>query len=169
MWNDTEIALAYLITFRCYGTWLHGDIRGSVDRNHNVFGAPRIEHEPARNDYVRTIIKHEPVRLDSKRRQAVERAVRETCEKRTWHLHAINVRTNHAHVVVAIGTKKSEIAMNAFKANATRQMREESCWPYDHSPWAEKGSKRRLWNETSVANAIDYVLNGQGDDLPNFD
>jgi hypothetical protein len=26
-----------------------------------------------------------------------------------------------------------------------------------------------LWNEKSVARAIDYVLYGQGDDLPDFD
>jgi len=37
------------------------------------------------------------------------------------------------------------------------------------SPWAFKGSKRRLWNEQSVARAIDYVLYGQGDTLPDFD
>ncbi|HEY6247718.1 MAG TPA: hypothetical protein VIX17_27465 [Pyrinomonadaceae bacterium] len=38
---------------------------------------------------------------------------------------------------------------------------------HEFSPWADKGSKTRLWNE--VANAIDYVPNGQGNDLPNFD
>ena len=37
MWNDTDIPLAYLITFRSYGTWLHGDKRGSVDRFHNHY------------------------------------------------------------------------------------------------------------------------------------
>src|SRR5438093_13756827 len=31
MWNDTDLPLGYLITFRCYGTWLHGDERGSID------------------------------------------------------------------------------------------------------------------------------------------
>ena len=93
----------------------------------------------------------------------------ETCAIRNWHLHAINVRTNHAHAVIAAGGKKPEIVLNALKANATRQMRENGLWNYDYSPWAEKGSKRRLWNERSVANAIDYVLIGQGDDLPNFD
>lgn len=169
MWNDTETPLAYLITFRCYGTWLHGDIRGSVDRNHNIFGTQRLEHEPARKEFVRTIIKHQPVELDSFRRVSVERAVRETCALRNWHVHAVNVRTNHVHTVVAAGGKKSEIVLNALKANATRQMREDGAWKYEHSPWAEKGSKRSLWNERSVANAIDYVLNGQGDDLPNFE
>jgi REP element-mobilizing transposase RayT len=169
MWNDTEIPLAYLVTLRCYGTWLHGDIRGSVDRNHNAFGTARLPHEPSRKDFVRTIIKHDPVELDSRRRSSVEKAVVETCVRRNWHLHALNVRTNHAHIVAAIGAKKPEQALIAFKANSTRQMREDGCWNHDHSPWAEKGSKRRLWNERSVANAIDYVLNGQGDDLPEFD
>lgn len=32
MWNDTEIPLAIFFAFRAYGTWLHGDERGSVDR-----------------------------------------------------------------------------------------------------------------------------------------
>jgi hypothetical protein len=32
MWNDTDLPLGYLITFRCYGSWLHGDKRGSIDR-----------------------------------------------------------------------------------------------------------------------------------------
>src|SRR5687767_4505235 len=35
MWNDTDVPLGYLITFRCYGTWLQGDTRGSIDRFHN--------------------------------------------------------------------------------------------------------------------------------------
>ena len=34
---------------------------------------------------------------------------------------------------------------------------------------ADRGSKRRLWNERSVAKAIEYVLYEQGDDLPEFD
>jgi hypothetical protein len=42
VWNDTDIPLAYLITFRCYGTWLHGDERGSIDRFHNRYKSPYI-------------------------------------------------------------------------------------------------------------------------------
>jgi len=37
-----DIPLAYLISFRAYGTWLHGDRRGSVDRFHK--STP--EHQP---------------------------------------------------------------------------------------------------------------------------
>jgi hypothetical protein len=48
-------------------------------------------------------------------------------------------------------------------------MREDHCWVEEYSPWAEKGSKRWLWNERSLSRAIDYVLYGQGDELPDFD
>ena len=86
-----------------------------------------------------------------------------------WHLHALKVRTNHAHAVVSILQTKPERALNAFKAYATRQMRRDGNWKEAHSPWADKGSKRYLWNEQSLADAIDYVLNGQGEDLPELE
>jgi REP element-mobilizing transposase RayT len=86
-----------------------------------------------------------------------------------WSLHALNVRTNHVHVVVSIGYAKASRALNALKANATRQMREDGNWKSMRSPWADKGSQRNLWNERSVTLAVDYVINGQGGDLPDFD
>jgi hypothetical protein len=73
------------------------------------------------------------------------------------------------HTVVSIGVKKPELALNAFKANATRQMREDGCWWMAHSPWVDRGSKRYLWNESSLEKAIDYVLYRQGDELPEFE
>ncbi len=169
MWNDTDIPLAYLITFRCYGTWLHGDERGSVNRFRNQYKTSRL---PPEKNWVETNtqrLKGKVVALDAARRDAVEKAIRETCGIRGWNLQAINVRTNHVHAVVSIGAKKPEIALNAFKANATRSMRESGCWKNEASPWADKGSKRYLWNERSVALAVDYVINDQGDDLPDFD
>ena len=169
MWNDTEIPLAYLITFRCYGTWLHGDERGSVSRFRNQYKSAYL---PPEKNWVKTNVerlKGEVVTLDAGRREAVEKAVRETCDIRGWRLQAINVRTNHVHTVVSIGDKKPETALNAFKANATIKMRESGCWTSEKTPWVDKGSRRRLWNERSVELAIDYVINGQGDELPDFD
>ena len=37
--------LAYLLTFTCYGTRLHGDTRGTVDRNNNRYGMPFLSPE----------------------------------------------------------------------------------------------------------------------------
>jgi len=168
MWNDTDIPLAYLITFRSYGTWLHGDERGSIDRFHNRYKSPYIDPNPRWRRHNARALKRGPVILGAAQRKSVEQSIRANCECRRWHLHALNVRTNHAHIVVSIGSIKPERALTAFKANATKQMRLDGCWRQDSTPWAEKGSKRYLWNEESVARAIDYVLNGQGDELPDF-
>jgi hypothetical protein len=72
-------------------------------------------------------------------------------------------------VVIDAGGTKPGIVLHALKANATRAMREKGCWKYEYSPWVDKGSKRRLWNERHIQAAVDYVLYGQGDELPEFD
>ena len=48
-------------------------------------------------------------------------------------------------------------------------MREDGGWSLQDTPWVDEGSQRNLWNERSVERAINYVLYGQGDDLPDFD
>jgi len=95
-----------------------------------------------------TLVGHAVI-LDAQRRDSVERAIRATCQFRKWHLHALNVRTNHVHAVVCIGSLKPERALTAFKANSTKQMRQDGCWPQESTLWAEKGSKRHLWNGVS--------------------
>jgi REP element-mobilizing transposase RayT len=169
MWNDTDIPLGYLITFRCYGTWLHGDERGSIDRFHNRYNSPYLPPGDRRKSLATLQLKSSPITLDASQRQTVEAAIHEVCDHRKWSLHALNVRTNHVHVVVSIGKEKPERALNAFKAYATRRMRNAGQWLQTRSPWADRGSKKHLWNEKSMALAIDYVLNGQGGPLPDFD
>ena len=80
-------------------------------------------------------------------------------------LYAINVRTNHVHTVVS-ANRKAELVLNAFKANATRELKQNGLWTESFSPWAGKGSNRKFWNEQSVAKSNDYVLKWQRDDLP---
>jgi len=169
MWNDTDIPLAYLITFRSYATGLHGDKRGSIDRFHNQYKSPYLAPDNDRFTHTLSQLPRAVVILDAKQRELVEQAIRETCEVRKWMLRAINVRTNHVHVVVSTGLSSPGRALNDFKANATRRMRQNHCWFSERSPWADKGSKRYLWNERSIELAVDYVMNRQGDDLPDFD
>jgi REP element-mobilizing transposase RayT len=168
MWNDTDTPLAYFLSFRSYGTWLHGDKRGSVDRFHNRYGSPRLPENVNWFKYNQWSLRAEPLILGPNERRILKEAIRETCDIRKWLLIAFNVRTNHVHVVVN-APAAPKLVLNAFKANATRKLREEKLWPHSFSPWVRKKSKRRLWNERSVARAIDYVLYGQGDDLPDFE
>ena len=168
-WNDNEIPLAYLITIRTYGTSLPGDERGSIDRYHNSYGGPRAQPNRILQEQCRGKLKSEPLILDLPKRKAVEDAIAEVCATRDWLLRSINVRTNHAHTVVSIGLIDPSPALNAFKAYGTRKLRERGLWRHQHSPWAERGSKRRLWTDADVACACDYVINGQGHDLRDFD
>ena len=168
MWNDTDKPLAFFISFRTYATWLHGDKRGSIDRFHNRYQEPGIPANPRWRRYNQQQLKGKPLRLGGRQRRAIKIAIRETCEIRKWSLLALNVRTNHIHTVVT-ADRASKVVLAAFKANATRQLRKDGLWKESFSPWVRKGSRRKLWNEKSVANAIDYVLYGQGDDLPDFD
>jgi REP element-mobilizing transposase RayT len=128
MWNDTEIPLAYLITFRCYGTWLHGDERGSIDRYNNRYSSPYISPNDKWRTYNNQTLNGKSVLLTTAQRESIEKAIRETCEIRKWSLLAANVRTNHVHVVVAIGETRPVLALNALKANATRRMRLDGIW-----------------------------------------
>ncbi len=77
---------------------------------------------------------------------------------------AINVRTNHIHAVVS-AKREPEIVLIAFKANATRKLREAGYWHGSGSPWAEGGSKKYLWTEKDLNDAVAYVEYDQGEPL----
>jgi len=99
-------------------------------------------------------MKRDPLTLNKAQRECVEAAIKDTCEKRGWDLYAKNTRTNHVHSVVTIGVVKPSVALNAFKANATRAMREAGLYACDETPWADNRSKRWLWTRDEVNRAI---------------
>jgi REP element-mobilizing transposase RayT len=167
--QDRSVVLAYFISFRCYGTWLHGDERGSVDRRHfNTFGAPKIKPDSDRQSTKRRLMKGQSFLLSERERKIVEQAIREVCRVRGYILHALNVRTNHVHLVVS-NTGSPERMMDAFKAYSTRALRKAGLIVAESKPWSRHGSTRYLWTEDHIATAVDYVVNGQGDELPSFD
>jgi REP element-mobilizing transposase RayT len=166
--DDNDFPLAYLITFRCYGTWLHGDNRGSMDRRHNAYGAPKILPNAAFENSDEQELKHPEITLNARQRQVVEKAVKGVCEYRRYLLRGLKVRTNHVHSVVT-AMCKPESVLNALKSYSTRALRRTSLIGTNQKPWARHGSTIYLWKEQDVAKAIAYVLLGQGDDLLNLD
>ena len=115
MWNDTDIPLAHLITFRSYGSWLHGDNRGSIDRYHNHYQSAYALPNQNRYEHNKSLLKHEPVILNATLRSSVETAIRETCALRKWLLRAMSARTNHVHIVVSIGDKNRILRLTRSK------------------------------------------------------
>lgn len=152
---------AYFITFCAYGTWLHGNARGSVHRQQNAYDTPRVEENLGLQASEAGRMKQPPVYFDEERRAAIEAAIRETCSIRGWTLHALAVRTNHVHAVVSVGDTPPERAAAALKGNGTRVMRERGCWTSELAPWAKGESTRYLWKEKDLLPVVEYVKTGQ--------
>jgi len=156
--------MTYFITFACYGAHSHGDESGSVDRHHNVFGSRLAEPSPERVAVKRQQMDQAPYYLDSGRRTTVLGAVRQVCLYRSWVLLAAHVRTNHVHVVVETDVR-SAIAMNAFKAYASRSLNRSGSDELNRKRWARHGSTRWLWKAEDVQAAIQYVVSRQGEPM----
>ena len=166
--QDRSTPLAFLITFRCYGTWLHGDERGSVGRNgSNRYGEPQIRANATIREIDARAQASEQFLMGSVEREIVRKAIREVCDVRHYHLYAMNVRTNHAHVVVN-NAARVERMMDSFKTYSTRDLRAAGLIASDYKPWSRHGSTRYLWTEEHIDAAVEYVINGQGGELPNF-
>ncbi|HEX5702905.1 MAG TPA: transposase [Pyrinomonadaceae bacterium] len=163
-----QYPLAYLITVRTFGTWLHGDEPISVDRHGlNVYGRRRRPPNETLHAIMLHNMKQDAFLLNDEQRATVKSAIEGVCQHREYHLSAVNVRTNHFHVVVSAQCKPEPVA-DAFKSYATRQLRADGLIGKKVRPWARGKSRRYLWKPRHVSRAIDYVLYGQGD-IPDFE
>ena len=152
--------LAYFITFRTYGTWLHGDERGSFDRVQNRFGAVPIAPSEKLQHFERDNLAQEAIILSDTQRVVVTQAIRGVCSYRGWELLAQNVRTNHVHAVIAADAKPERI-MNSLKSWSTRRLREAGLVAADARVWSRHGSTVYLFAPEKVAEKINYVLHRQ--------
>src|SRR5258708_11790057 len=135
-------------------------IEASVDRHHDIYGLPALPPSSRRKQIERSLLKQPPVKVGRRQRAAVDFSIRETCTIRKWDLWTLNVRTNHLHCVITANCTPKTVLV-ALKANATRSMRTAGCWSSGLSPWARGGSKKYLWTEEELANAIAYVVEDQ--------
>ena len=159
-----EAPIAYLITFRTYGSWLHGDDRGSVSYGRNTYGTPMAPPNPSLRAAEAARLKSpEPV-LTPERRAVVAKTIEEVCTHRGWELHTLAVRTNHAHVVVS-ALDAAEKVLADLKAWCTRRVREAGLLERDEDFWSYHGSTIYLWKPWELDRACLYVAEGQGGPL----
>ena len=165
IFEQNEFPIAYLLTWRTYGTWLHGDKRWSVGRTkNNRYGESKIEPSKPLLEVMSELSSVETFTLDAAQRDVVDETIREVCRFREYTLHALNVRSNHAHAVVAKAVKPEKI-VNDFKAYATRALRRKWQILYAQKVWSRGASTRYLWKPKHVEAAVDYVLYCQ-EDIP---
>jgi len=95
-------------------------------------------------------------------------SLRERCTEQRWYLLAAHVRTTHVHVVVE-GDARPERIMNDVKSYASRCLNRSGLDDAGRKRWARHGSTRWLWSPESVAAAIRYVMDAQGEAMAVFE
>jgi hypothetical protein len=159
--------MTYFITFPCYGAHMHGAPEGSVDRNHNRYGAPLAKSNPGLMAAELRLMDQPPYQMDETRRQAVLAGIIDRCHRHDWSLLAVHVRANHVHIVIE-GQEKPEFIMTQLKCAASRHLNNLGFDQPTRKRWARHGSTRRLLGRESIQGAIRYVLDGQGEAMSIF-
>ena len=161
-YEENPFPIPYLLTFRTFGTWLHGDERSSIERSRDKrFGTIKLEPNVPLHEKMVSGMKQEPFILTPEQRLVVDMSIKETCAFRGYKPLAINVRSNHAHAVISASVKPEKV-VNDLKAYATRRLRERLETFPGEKIWARGASTRYLWKPKFVAAAIEYVLYSQG-------
>ncbi len=146
--------IAYLITWTAYGSWLPGDARGWVRK-----GEPVIQ--PGNGRKVRDAtqrMRQEAVLLSPDQRETIRRTIEEHCRIRGWRLDALNIRSNHVHLVVAADLRPESV-MEQLKAWCSRRLNESG--DCRRKWWTEHGSTKWINDVDYHRNAIRYVKDRQ--------
>ncbi len=148
--------LALFVTWTVYGTFLPGDARGWRHRTEGgKLPQPRLEQ------WSQSQLKHDIVLLDDTMRGVAEAAIEEICDFRRWHLWAVSVRTNHAHVVVTAPEYAPELVRDQLKAKATRELRSSFAIWNSRPVWTSKGDIEFLDTEEDIENCVVYLTEAQ--------
>jgi len=150
-----DYPVAWFITWTTYGTWLHGDARGSFQNR--TYLPPDAELERAN----RAAMTEEVVYLTEQQRALVDAVLIAECQAQGWELHARNVRTNHVHLVVS-AARSGSFVRTRLKALASRALSDDVGLPMagDNGRkrwWTEKGNIVPIDNEKSLEETTVYV------------
>ena len=158
----TRQPLGYFITFTTYGSWLHGDSRGSILKGETT---KLLSENPALRAYEKSIQEHQTVVLDREAREIVKQAILQTCRFREWLLHAAHIRSTHIHVVLKAGASPERLLID-LKAYATRMLRKNG---YKRQRfWTRHGSTRYLNTTSQMNKAIHYIISEQGKPMSTY-
>ena len=154
--------VGYFLTFRTYGTWLHGDARGSVDDSHNIFGTPQLKEDKERADGCAQRMRYPAMVLTDTMRAVVDVAIRDHCQFRNWELIELAVRTNNVHVLLGFADRTPERVAGEFKSRATRWLRDRGLVSSTARIWADRaGSTRYIWKEKDLEDVATYIRDWQ--------
>ncbi|MFM8735324.1 MAG: transposase [Pirellulales bacterium] len=149
--------VAFFITWTTFGSWLPGDVRGWADSR----GVMHLPAERLRASVARRLAQS-AVTLTVADRGAVRQSIETLCRIRGWHLHAVNCRLQHVHVVITASGRMPEAVMQQLKMWASRGLEavvDESRGSRrsQHRWWTRGGSLRRVFGERDLEAVVTYV------------
>jgi REP element-mobilizing transposase RayT len=159
-------AIAYLLTWTTYGTWLRGDKRGYVGRTLDGDGSVR----PANNEYGerydaddgRTYnrdfdaLKSQPVHLTAEQAACAAEALCEAARGAGYDLARAAVMRDHVHVLVGAHPDSKSEVMRKLKGVSAVRLTQRFGRPGGRW-WTRSGSEREKWDGGAVAAAEAYV------------
>jgi hypothetical protein len=157
--------IAYHITWGTYGTRLHGDPRGTVDRQHNQYGQPVLKYDQHRWARERSLLKFPPVILSKPRMILIESLLPEICTRGHWTYRTGAAGPDHVHVILTSSSDPETIRRLLKRwlgQELTARLKGEPGCPQPGTNatwWAECGSIRWIFEEDGdyFQNAINYV------------
>ena len=126
---------------------------------HNLPGTSCDESIPGLERASRELLKGPPIHLQKDHAEVLLGQLRETAGVRKWEIRAVAVMFDHFHIVVSVpGDPEPSKVLGDFKSWGTRTLSKRFGEPASKTWWTERGSKRKLPDDTAVAAAIHYVL-----------
>jgi len=105
-------------------------------------------------------MKEQSVLLNMNQRKKVHQVCLRHAKIRGWVLHAINVRSNHVHLVVTADADPKKVR-DQFKANATRVLRQPPDAIVHEKIWTRGGDTEIIDGDESLEQVVLYVTETQ--------
>ena len=148
--------MAYHITFGTYGTRLHGDARGTVDRRMNWPGEPIIGSDASWWGQERDRLRYPPVVLTGEQMGHAQASVPDICTRGGWQHHTCAAGPDHVHVVLTCEAEGERVRM-WLKRWLGEALSRRWPLPNDATWWAEGGSVKWVWTEDYFDDVYRYV------------
>ena len=95
--------------------------------------------------------------LSEEQQKIVRDAIEYCCSYHDWYIHALEVLSNHVHIVVTARKIKPEDIASALKAAASKMLHRHGGISQDTKIWTRNASERYLFQDDDLRNAISYV------------
>jgi REP element-mobilizing transposase RayT len=148
--------IGYHITFGTYGTRLHGDERGTVDRSENGFGEPIVGADGGWQQVERSRLRFPPRALTVEQRLAVQEIVPQVCVRGGWDHVATAAAPDHVHQFVRATVEGTDVR-KWLKRWLSQAISER--WPLSPGEvwWAECGSVKWVWTDDYAERVTAYI------------